>query len=159
MGSPDVYDKAKYHFDTVAELGLSDEHAANHTVMFLRWLIEHGMMSDFFEQESQEPLRQFRAGQMSIHEIYEWWDGCLVNDMLSEEGNAFAMHYFDMDRGRYMDDYVATLQGTLPTEFHVEYSEHNYQKLCQVIDGRYAEWKDNPKADGEKPTKNWWWPF
>jgi hypothetical protein len=68
--------------------------------------------------------------------------------MLSEEGNAFAMHYFDFERGRYIHDYIAALQGSLPSEFHVDCTEDNYQKMRQVIDRRYDEWKTPKKRDG-----------
>lgn len=150
MRSPHVYDKAKYHHETIHQHGLSEEHAANHTVIFLRWLIEHGMMSDLFEREGPDILRRFRAGEATIHQLYDWWDCCLINDMLSEEGNVFALHYFDFDRGRYLRDYVAALQGTLPTEFHVDYTEDNYQRMRQIIDRRYEGWK--------RPKRRWW-PF
>src|SRR5262245_35631219 len=127
MRSPYVYDKAKYHDETVQEYGLSDEHAANHTVVFLRWLIERRMISEAFEKEDESILGQFRAGAISIHKVYEWWDCCLLDDMLSEEGNAFAMHYFDFEPGAYIADYMRALKGGLPSEFHIDYSEANYQ--------------------------------
>lgn len=143
MSSPHVYDKAKYHYETVEEHGLSEEHADNHTVVFLRWLIENRLMSDFFEKGAEGILRQFRAGEVSVHKVYGWWDHCLVDDMLSKDGNAFAMHYFDFEQGRYLQDYTATLQGHLPSEFHIDFTEDNYQKMRQVIDRRYEEWKSS----------------
>src|SRR5437868_6966707 len=145
MSSPHVYDKAKYHYESIEQHGLSEEHAANHTVVFLRWLIERRMMSEFFENEAVGILRQFRADEISIHKVYEWWDCCLIDDMLSEEGNAFAMYYFDFERGRYIEDYIATLQNGLPTEFHVAYNEENYQKMLKVINSRYEAWKQPKK--------------
>ncbi|HUG11976.1 MAG TPA: hypothetical protein VMM36_13230 [Opitutaceae bacterium] len=150
MKSPHVYDKAKYHHETIEQHGLSDEHAANHTVVFLRWAIERRSMSDFFEKEAMDVLRKFRAGAVGIHEVYEWWDCCLIDDMLSEEGNAFAMHYFDFQEGRYLRDYISTLQRGLPSEFHIDFTEENYGAMKSVIDRRYEEWK--------KPKRKWW-PF
>ena len=136
-----VYDKAKYHDETIDELGLPEEHAANHTAFFLRWLIEHSLVSAFFESESAQILSAFRAGQASIHAVYDWWDRCLIDDMLSDEGNAFAQAYFDFERGEYLKDYARVLQRDLPSEFHVPYTEANYQTLRAVIDSRYAAWK------------------
>jgi hypothetical protein len=150
MKSPHVYDKAKYHHESITQHELSDEHAANHTVVFLRWLIERQLMSDFFEQGAADILKKFRSGAIGIHEVYEWWDCCLIDDMLSEAGNAFAMHYFDFERGRYLKDYIGTLQRGLPTEFHIDFTEDNYQAMKSVIDRRYEEWK--------KPKRKWW-PF
>jgi hypothetical protein len=148
MNSPHVYDKAKYHLNSIEEYGLSQEHASNHTVVFLRWLIENEMMSDFFEEESGVLMQNYRANEATIHAVYEWWDCSLADEMLSEEGNSFALHYFDFDKGIYIHDYIATLQRNLPTEYHIDYSEENFQKIKQVIDRRYSEWK--------KPKKKWW---
>jgi hypothetical protein len=70
--------------------------------------------------------------------------------MLSEDGNKFAMHYFDFDKGRYIHDYIELLQGQLPSEFHINCNEANYQRMKEVIDRRYREWKTPKKS---------WWPF
>ena len=141
MDSPHVYDKAKYHYDSVEEYGLSEEHAANHSVFFLRWLIENDLMSEEFMEGSDDMLTKFRAGTATIHEVYEWWDCCLIDDMLSDEGNAFARAYFDFDKGKYIQDYIGLLQGKLPSEFHIDYSEANYQRIKEVIHRRYSEWR------------------
>ena len=138
---PFVYDKAKYHDDTIEELGLPEEHAANHTVFFLRWLIEHSLVSSFFLSESADIVGAFQAGEASIHDVYNWWDRCLIDDMLSDEGNAFAQAYFDFERGDYLKDYVRVLQRDLPSEFHVPYTEPSYRELSAVIDARYMAWK------------------
>jgi hypothetical protein len=141
MDSPYVYDKAKYHLESVAEHGLPESHAANHTVHFLRWLIENDLMNEFFREESSPVLTKFRAGTATIHDVYNWGDGCMIEDMLTEEGNRFARDYFDFEKGEYIHDYMELLQGDLPSEFHIQYSEKNYQQMKAVIDQRYGEWK------------------
>lgn len=145
--APHVYDKAKYHLESVEQAGLPESHASNHTVPILRWLIDNDLMSDFFVTESGSDLVAYKAGEMTIHGLYESWDTCLISDMLSDEGNAFAMTYFDFERGTYLQDYVSALQGNLPSEFHVVYSEAGYAKLRAIIDRRYRDWKR---------TKKWW---
>jgi hypothetical protein len=142
---PHVYDKAEYHDDTVQEFELPAEHAANHTVVFLRWLIENGLTSQMFADNSGDVVERFRTGGASIHDVYEWWNCCLVNDMLSDEGNRFAMHYFDFDRGQYLQDYAEMLKGDLPSDFHVEYTEENYRRMKQVMDRRYADWRSTSR--------------
>lgn len=138
--SPHVYDKAKFHVESIGELGLPDEHAENHTVFFLRWLIENNLMSDEFMTESVDVLARYREGRASIHDVYRSWDTCLIDDMLSERGNAFAMDYFDFNRGSYLADYSQALQKSLPSELHVAYSEENYRVLRERIDERYRRW-------------------
>ena len=136
-----VYDKAKYHDDTIQELGLPEEHATHHTLYFFRWLIEHDLTSELFRDEGSDVLSQYRNGSVSLYQVYEWWDNCLVSDMLSEKGNAFAMAYFDFERGRYLRDYAETLQKGLPSEFHVPFTDENYRTIAAVIDRRFREWQ------------------
>ena len=101
MSSPVVYDKAKYHLESVEQYGLDEEQAYVHTAFFLGWLIEHDMMSEEFLEESAAQISDFKARKITPIQIYEWWDGCLIDDMLSDEGNAFAQSYFDFDKGKY----------------------------------------------------------
>ncbi|MFC3716177.1 hypothetical protein ACFONC_08440 [Luteimonas soli] len=149
MTDTHVYDKAKYHYETISQAGLPDAHASNHIVPVFRWLIENDLMSEFFTSEGREPLERYRAGEVSIHELFEWWDTCLISDMISDQGNEFAMAYFDYDRGQYLKDYQRTLVGNLPSEFHVVYSNSNYAKLKRAIDCRYRQWS-------AKKGKPWW---
>jgi hypothetical protein len=139
--SPHVYDKGKYHYDSVEEYGLPESHAYHHTVYFLRWLIDNDLMSEEFNSETAALVEECRAGRASVLDVYEHWDCCLIDDMLSPEGNGFAKRYFDFEKGKYLSDYTGALQGTLPSEFHIDYNEANYQILKPIIDGRYANWK------------------
>lgn len=115
--------------------------AYHHTVYFLRWLIDNDLMSEEFNSESAELLEEYRAGRTTALDLYENWDCCLIDDMLSPEGNRFAKKYFDFEKGKYLSDYMGALQGSLPSEFHIEYTEANYQILKPIIDERYARWK------------------
>ena len=164
---PVVYDKGKYHLETVEKYGLPESHAYHHTLYFFRWLIEHELMSDEFRSETQS-FDPAGPTNEAVLQTYEWWDCCLVDDMLSDEGNAFAMAYFDFDKGRYLADYIGLLQGDLPSEFHVDLTEENYQKLKPTIDQRYAEWKAGTISTGAKivssgqsgsVTPKRWWQF
>lgn len=141
MGNPHVYDKSKYHLESVENEGLPEEHASNHIVVMLRWLIENDLLDASFAEDQRAQLDRHRAGELSIHELFvDWWDGCLASDMLSDAGNAFAMKYFDYEKGSYLRDYVAVLGGSAPSEFHVEYTEPNYAKMKVVIDQHYRDW-------------------
>jgi hypothetical protein len=154
MSTPHVYDKAKYHDDSVSKFGLPEEHSANHTVVVLRWLIEHKLMSEFFTRECRDILRTYETGDATIHQVYAWWDNCLIDEMISPEGNEFAMAYFDLGGGRYIHDYMRALQGKLPSELHIEYTEDNYQIIAKIIDDRYEMWKKRKNS-----WRPFWWPF
>jgi hypothetical protein len=135
-----VYDKAKYHSQSVHEHGLPEEHAYNHTTFFMSWLIKNGLMSSWFEEEAKAELQQFRNGTLTVNKLYEYWDGCFISDMLSNDGNAFARAYFDFENGKYLADYCKCLQKALPSEFHVPYTEANEALIHNVISQRYQEW-------------------
>ena len=143
-----LYDKADYHYESIESYGLPESHMSHHTLYFLRWLIENNLMSDLFNSEPRL-IQEYRSGERSLLSIYEWWDCCFTDDMLSEEGNAFTQHYFDLNKGKYIMDYIDFLQGSLESEFHIEFNERNYEVLKQVIDKRYHKWK----------KRKWWWPF
>lgn len=140
-----VYYDAKRYLEVVETLRLPKQHASNFAVFFLRWLIERDLVSSSFKKE-RSILEQFRTGKASIHDVFERWNNCLTEEMLSDQGNAFALYYLD-DRA-YEKDYARVLQARLLlpslSQIHVEYSEKNYQRLSTVIDRRFEEWK-NPK--------------
>jgi hypothetical protein len=138
---PFVYDKAKYHDQSVQEHDLPDNHAYHHTTYFLAWLIRNRLMSEWFETEAKDEIAKYRAGDISVNDLYEWWDCCLISDMLNDEGNAFAQAYFDFDKGRYIADYEQHLLGDLPSIFHLPYTTEYEAMIHRVVDDRYREWK------------------
>lgn len=140
MSNVYVYDKAEYHAEDENGGLLTDKQASVHTGLFVGWLLEHQLMSLKFIEESTVEIEQFLQKQMTGTDVYLAWDGALVSDMLSEEGNAFALAYFDFDEGDYLNDYEE-LFPTLHSLYDVEDTWDNYEKLKKVIDERYKEWK------------------
>ena len=136
-----VYDKAKYHLDTVQESGLEEEQSAVHTAFFLGWLMDNGLCSEEFVEDSRDDIAAYRRREKTALEVYGLWDYCLIDDMLSDEGNAFAQSYFDFSTGKYIDDYVELLARKLPSEFHVPYTWKNQRRISHRISKRYSEWK------------------
>ncbi|MGV3534055.1 MAG: hypothetical protein ACO1QR_16925 [Chthoniobacteraceae bacterium] len=141
MSTLKVYDKAKYHDETVAEHGLTESHASHHILFFFRWLLEHDLLSKELQMDFPEEYEAARSGRISALRYFNILDRCLISDMLSKEGNAFAGAYFDYERGCYLSDLVDTLQGGLPSEFHISFTEDTYRKFKCVIDRRFAAWK------------------
>jgi len=144
---PVVYDKAKYHQESVAEQGLPESQAAVHTAFFLGWLMDNNFCSEEFVEESRDEIEAYKNRDKTAMEIYSKWDWCLVDDMLNAEGNAFAQDYFLFSSGRYIDDYVNILEKNLPSEFHVEYNWENQDRISHKIGSRYRTWRyrqDNP---------------
>src|SRR5690349_9428607 len=141
MAEAFVYDKAKYHYGGSFPKELPEEQAFVHTGLYLGWLIERELYSKEFGEESGELLDRFRAREITGPEVYESWDGCLLDSMLSPEGNEFSRDYFDFDRGRFLTDYAEVLATGLPTLFHVANTWDNYDRLRERLDQRYEEWR------------------
>jgi hypothetical protein len=133
-----IYDKAKYHAEEVEQNGLPDHQAYNHTTFFFSWLVNNNLTSEWLELECKSA--QYREGEISINQLYEWFDTCLASDMLSDRGNAFAMAYFNFSNGSYLSDYHDYLQNDLPSEFHVPYTQENENIIHAVISQRYDVW-------------------
>ena len=141
VNRPTVYDKAKYRRESVELAGLDEVQAEVHTAFFLGWLLDNDLMSSEFVGQCPDLVAQYTAGDKTALDIYSSWDCCLIDDMLSEEGNAFAMFYFDFTNGQYMNDYNDLLVVDLPSEFYVEFNSENYQLMSLQIDRRFKDWK------------------
>ena len=88
---------------------------------------------------------------MTGTQVYMFWDGVLSDDMLNDEGNQFAIDYFDFEKGLYLDDYDDVFL-ECDTLYQVQDTWENYFKLKEVIDIRYTEWK-NLKITGKEDFK------
>ncbi|HWF17886.1 MAG TPA: hypothetical protein VG754_01380 [Verrucomicrobiae bacterium] len=143
VSGPTVYDKAEYHYDgDDYPKGLARRHAFVHTGMFVGWLIEHDMIVTDFLDETVG----FKERRITGAKIYKAWDGTLISDMLTEEGNRFAAHYFDFERGQFLDDYQEALASGLPSFYHVADTWDNFDIIKKKIDQRYETWKRDKVA-------------
>jgi hypothetical protein len=136
-----VFDKAKYHFDSVEEDGLVEEQAYVHTGMFLAWLINNDLVSPSFIEESGDEIMSVRSRQFSPSEIYMNWDGVLLGEMMNNEGFNFSLKYFDFDKGQYLKDYERLLCPHSENLFAAKDTWENYDKLKPAIDTAFVKWK------------------
>ncbi|MCX6313604.1 MAG: hypothetical protein NTX08_02570 [Sphingobacteriales bacterium] len=138
--SIDVYDKAKWHFsgDFPQELDIFQGYV--HTGMFLGWLINNGLVSKEFWSDNKEDIKAFEKRQLTGSQIYErCCDGVLMLDDISEEGNRFALAYFDFDKGQYLADYEKTLLQGAPSIYHIADTWENFDKLKKVLNKRFFD--------------------
>jgi hypothetical protein len=136
-----VYDKADYHMGA----GVNSWEQASGTALFiLKWMIDRDFLDHEYWERASESLNNYRAGKMSLFELYEKeCDLCLLNDQFSEEGNAFGQSYFDYSSGRYLSDLESVLR--YGSKNYPQFSEDSYQRVKPVIDERYSAWK---RGDG-----------
>lgn len=138
-----IYDKAKYYFDDIPE-DLPIEQAYVHTGMFLGWIIEKNLYSKEFEEKSKDDINRFKLRQITGTQIYMKWGGVFADDMLNDEGNQFAMYYFNTEkRWEYMNDYMDVFVHVGETLYQVQDNLENYFELKEEIEYSYMFWKSN----------------
>ena len=134
-----IYDNAKTHFLGNFPESLPIEQAYVHIGMYLGWIIEKELYSEFFEEEAEIQIFRFRRREISCTILSEIWDGYLGFELFNREGNMFTYYYYG--GGLYRGDYDEILVKNLPSIYHVDDSWENYEKISNRIDMRFSDWK------------------
>jgi len=135
-----IYDNAKNHFLGNFPESLPIEQAYVHIGIFLGWMIEKELYSEYFEDESGAQIYRFKKRDVSCTILSEVWDGYLGYELFNKEGNMFAYYYYG--GGIYKKDYEKTLGTTLPSIYHVKDNWENYDKMAEKINQRFKDWKE-----------------
>ena len=143
-----IYDRAKHHFLGNFPNVLPIEQAYVHIGMFLGWVCENDLYSDFFEEEAALQILRFRRRQISCSILSAVWDGYLGSELFNDEGNEFCVYYYQS--GRYKKDYEKTLAAELPSIYHVEDNWKNYEKIAKKISLRYKKWKQQDGSEEDE---------
>lgn len=134
-----IYDNAKNHFLGNFPEFLPIEQAYVHIGMYLGWVIENNLYSEFFEDEAEVQMFRFRRRELSCTILSELWDGYLGYELFNNDGNLFTYYYYGS--GIYKKDYETVLAGDLPSIYHVKDNWEAYDKMTAKIDSRFEEWK------------------
>lgn len=134
-----IYDNAKNHFLGNFPESLPIEQAYVHIGMYLGWVIEKGLYSEFFEDEAAVQIIRFKRRDISCTILSEMWDGYLGHELFEKSGNMFTYYYYG--GGIYRKDYQDVLAGNLPSIYHVTDSWANFALLSEKINQRYEEWR------------------
>jgi len=137
------YDDASWHLEGDFPEELPKDAAFTHTGLYLAWAVLAGLGSKELQDDFEEELAKLSAHLTAPSEVYRVIDGKLIDDDLSDEGNAFTKIYFDFEVGQYLKDYEEVLCKDLPTMYHVADSWENYQRLKPILDNRLAAWRDD----------------
>ncbi len=134
-----VYDLAKNHFLGNFPSNLPIEKAYLHIGIYLGWIIDSHLYSEYFEEEASTEIFRFVHREIGPIVLSEIWDGRLSQELFSYEGNLFTYYYYA--GGIYKKDYIDLLAEIKPTFYHVEDTWENFYKISQKISGRFEEWK------------------
>ena len=152
-------DDAAWHLESIQEKGLlvDEINAYNHMAIYLRWCMEHDLMSvEFMERywEQVQPfmadlsradLRGFIRGQLK---------GQLFGALFNKEGAAFAGYYYGEADSPYfpsdIDNYALEYFGSeqyYSDKFQEEaylfipFDENYYQAMAKIMEKRFVNWQ------------------
>ncbi len=147
-----AYDKLDWHVGGTFPDDLPEEAGATHIGFFIAWAITRGLEGDVHHEDerSQEPLAAVRERRMTGRTFFlKECDAKFWEDDLNDVANEFARAYYGADEApSYLDDYVTLLAEDLPSEYHVEDSWENFDKVAALLDRRFAEWKSGTLKPG-----------
>ncbi|MCA6073278.1 hypothetical protein [Fulvivirga sedimenti] len=134
-----IYDNAKSHFLGNFPENLPIEQAYVHIGIYLGWIIDNELYSEYFEEEAEVQILRFKRREISCTILSELWDGYLGYELFNKQGNMFSYYYYG--GGLYRRDYDLVLVKELPSIYHVKDSWENYESMSNRIDVRFSDWK------------------
>ncbi len=155
-----VMDDAKWHLETLLEKHLPVEEitAFNHLAIYLRWQIEHDLMSEQFLERYGDTVQRIKADPVHTDLrpfVRDELDGVLLPQMFNRRGEAFACYYYGDGDAPYfpsdIDDHAEQYFG--PERYHsdefkdeaylfVPFDEDYYQAMAEVIGQRWSGWQN-----------------
>lgn len=140
------YDRAAWHYEPVAELGLSKSAAYLPGGLLLGWAIERGLTSaEFNERVAPEGRERFCRGEISGTELYQLIGGRLFERLFIDGCCRFFDSY--VHREKYWDD----LNGITPdgkSPYKLPDSEGTFECVKEILDLRYSEFISNSNESG-----------
>jgi hypothetical protein len=152
-------DDASYHIESIEEkeLPIDPINAYNHMAIYLRWCMDHDLMSDEFIVRYNEEYELFmkdlkRADLRSF--IRDKLGGKLFGALFNKQGAAFAGYYYGEGDSPYypadVDDNAFRFFG--PERYHsdefqdeaylfIPFDEDYYQAMAEVMEERFVNWQ------------------
>ena len=134
-----VYDLAKNHFLGDFPASLPIEKAYLHIGIYMGWVIENELYSEYFEEEASSEIYRFSRREIGCIILAEIWNGALSHELFNEQTNLFTFYYYA--GGLFKKDYTEVLVTSQKTIYHVDDSWENFEKISRRISERYKAWK------------------
>lgn len=139
-----VYDKAKWHSGSPSfPRNLPAENGGRHIGMFLAWAIHNDLVDAMHHEDDADAIARVKAREMTGREfLFQCCDGVLMQDDLSDEGNAFATFFYNRHNPDSYDHlYQHTLGGALGSIYQVRDDGKNFDRLARRIDQTFRVWR------------------
>ncbi len=161
----ELFDCAEWHAEKIPEKNLPVDvmSAYSHLAIYLRWCIEHDLMSDEFLQKLGAVAEDVKSGKnvdlryvLKDSEYLNYKQGAIMFDCFNELGQQFAEYYygrhscphFPADIDEYAENYFGT-EKYYSDEFQdeaylfVPFDEDYYSGMAKVIQKRWDTWRRN----------------
>ena len=126
--------------------GVPEENGAVNIGFFTAWAISKGLWGNSIPSDSADFVEAVRRRRLSgARFVIEHCDGKLFSGMLTAEGAAFAQSYYNR---HYLRDYRALLVQGAVSDYAVEDTWANYDRMATRISERHHTWRNKP-----------WWKF
>ena len=149
---------------------MDEINAYNHMAIYLRWCMEHDLMSVEFIERYSEQYQAFLADikQADLRSfIRDVLKGQLFGALFNEKGAAFAGYYYGESDSPYypsdIDSYAVSVIGPernyseeIQDEAYlfIPFDEDYYQAMAEVIEERFANWQgQNFDEDTLEPSE------
>lgn len=140
------YDDAEYQFLAFTNEDTPMEWGGRVIAMYLAWALSRDLCSE----QMHGALAELQAGRSPVDLLFEYCDGCLLDEFLNEEGNAFAAAYYEQD---YYQDFDAIFDGEYADTGHpaddalsIPDTPENVARVAAMLDQRFAQWKSGRLA-------------
>ncbi|MEN9920199.1 MAG: hypothetical protein RL538_92 [Candidatus Parcubacteria bacterium] len=137
------YDDASWHYENQFPQGLPEIQAFVMPGMFFAWAIFNNLSSEEHLSQTRS-LEKLKAHEITPAEYFDREnDGMLSDQDLNEEGNAFALAYYEGEDGgeRFLADYLAVFGEIEQSPYHAPNTWESYDTYAPTLDKRYQEWK------------------
>lgn len=156
------YDDASWHYGGDFPSDLPQEAGATHIGMFVAWCLLSGLAGDLFATDFPNELAALRERQITPGAfLLDACDEKFVDDELNEEGNRFALAYYQGDPNPYLADYERLFGEDHPSLYGVPDTWESFEKLLPILDHRLQSWRDGHLEPGlpkelRSAGKRWW---
>lgn len=130
------YDDGEWHLEDAG----TEELATAHLGFLLTFIVQNDLHSDFLAEDAKR-VADTKQRETNPVDIIVAWDLALVDDMMSDEGNAFLQSYYYAEEQSYLLDYVQTFGEE--NVYKVEPDWTAYDRIRPVLQERLRTFRES----------------
>ncbi|RNC86908.1 MAG: hypothetical protein ED556_05655 [Winogradskyella sp.] len=132
-------DRADWHYGNDFPENLPEENGGTHIGMYLNWIIDNNLISEFHLTESKNAIEKVKSGEITGRDfLFDYCDGKFWDEELNEIGIKFTESYYSSDK--YFGDYSKVLANDLDSIYEVKDNRENYKLIKEKLDQRFNKW-------------------